>query len=126
MTATVTDLAPVIAIDAPRLLADARRGELERLASAAGSSAGPSAYVLRIALRALVHPSISDGEAGPRWLDFLDAVRLRDDVEDGLVTWAEIYPELLCEERQEVARELTRQGAWAALDVLVHGERGSR
>jgi hypothetical protein len=123
VTASVTDLAPVITIEAPRLPAEARRGELRRLACEVLENAQPSPYVLRLALRALVHPSISFAAVPVLWVDYLDAMRLAEDTDTGFVTWQEVMPELCGGERQETVREITRAGARAALDVLVHGER---
>jgi hypothetical protein len=54
--------------------------------------------------------------------DYLDAERLRRDVESGLVPWQDVLPDLDCAEPQQEARNATRYLAARALAVLVHGD----
>ena len=123
MTASVTELAPSVTLTAPRLPATARRGELQRLAREAAEGCGPSSYVLGVALRALVHQSIPDGKVREYWRDYLNAVQLAEDVDTGFVTWQEVFPELCNGGRQDEARDITREGAEAALCLLINGIR---
>jgi len=52
---------------------------------------------------------------------YLDAERLRRDVDRGLVSWQEILPDVQCDDPLDEARKLTSQRAGDAMDRLVHG-----
>lgn len=54
--------------------------------------------------------------------DYLDAARLRRDVGDGLVSWAEILPDLTGSDPQAEARTITGDEAARALALVVHGD----
>jgi hypothetical protein len=54
--------------------------------------------------------------------DYLDAARLRRDVSEGLVSWAEILPDLTCSDPQAEARKITSDQAARALAMVVHGD----
>jgi hypothetical protein len=54
--------------------------------------------------------------------DYVDAARLCREIDDGLVSWKDILPDLKCSDPQDEARKITRGRAARALAVLVHGD----
>ena len=111
-------------ITIPRLPADQRTRLIEWLATefiserARDWPAGTASHLLALwgngALRgiALDHA----------FADYLDAWRLCRDVREGLVSWAEILPDLTCSDPQAEARKVTSDQAARALAVVVHGD----
>jgi len=57
--------------------------------------------------------------------NYVDAERLRREVDAGLVSWQAVRPDLECSDPQEAVRKVTRDQAARALAVLVHGDPGA-
>ena len=67
--------------------------------------------------------SLSEEELALAWMDFTEAVRVRNGLATGLVTWAEVWPELTCAGRQEEALQLACAEVDDALRYLMAGTR---
>ncbi len=111
-------------VTVPRLAADQRKQLIEWLANEflSGRSsewpAGTTAHLL-----ALWGSGSLRGAALDRaFADYLDAQRLRCDIEAGTVPWQDVLPDLDCSAPEEEARKATRYLAARALAVLVHGD----
>src|ERR1700733_5587002 len=76
-----------------------------------------------VLLAAYVDESLHGDRLADAWHEYLDAVRLERDTDDGIVTPGEICPDVVNGDRSEIAREMTRFAARDALAVLVNGER---
>ena len=65
--------------------------------------------------------SLSEDELALAWMDFTEAVRIREGLATGIVMWAEVYPDLTCSDRQETALQLACEQADYARNVIQHG-----
>jgi hypothetical protein len=54
--------------------------------------------------------------------DYVDAARLCRDIDGGLVSWQDIFPDLKSSDPQDEARKIARGRAERALAVLVYGD----
>jgi hypothetical protein len=108
----------------PRLPGDQRKRLIEWLAAeflagrASEWPAGTTAHLL-----ALWGSGSLRGAALDRaFADYLDAQRLRCDIEAGTVPWQDVLSDLRCADPAEEARKATSYLAARALAVLVHGD----
>lgn len=111
-------------VSLPRLPADQRRRLIEWLAAEfIGERTGQWPAGTTAHLLALWGTGSLRGAALDRaFADYLDAERLRLDIEAGRVAWQEVLPELDCADPEQEARRATRYLAARALAVLVHGD----
>lgn len=96
---------------------------LERLAQLLAND--PQAIPPRVvdtALSAAAHASLTAEQAALAWEDYSETVRLRDQLEAGLIDWQSIVPELTTPERRLAAYELLAERADDALGHLLHGQ----
>jgi hypothetical protein len=112
-------------IAVPRLSPARRAIRLARLAADVTEDPGrlPASDVA-VLLAAYASGSLHGDALARAWQEYLSAVAVAADADSGLVTPAEICPEVISGDRAETAREITRMAAAEALRVLVHGERG--
>ena len=75
-------------------------------------------------VRPWAHSSLSEEELALAWEDFREAVRVREGLATGCITWAEVQPELTCTDRQETAFQDACAEADEARERLQHGYRG--
>ncbi len=111
-------------VTVPRLPADQRKQLIEWLAGeftaqrAAQWPAGTTAHLLALWGTASLRGAALDRA----FADYLDAERLRRDVQAGHVPWQDVLPGLDCADPEEEARKATGYLAARALAVLVHGD----
>ena len=65
--------------------------------------------------------SLSEDELALAWMDFTEAVRIREGVATGFITWQEVWPELKCSDKPDVALQLACEQADYARNVIQHG-----
>ena len=65
--------------------------------------------------------SLSEDELALAWMDFTEAVRIREGVATGFITWQEVWPEHKCSDKPDVALELACEQADYARNVIQHG-----
>lgn len=68
--------------------------------------------------------SLAEEDLALAWNDFAEAVRIREGLATGCITWAEVQPELTCTDRQETAFQDACAEADEARERLQHGYRG--
>lgn len=111
-------------VTVPRLPADQRKLLIEWLAAefigerASRWPAGTTAHLLALWGTGSLRGAALDRAFG----DYLDAERLRRDIEAGRVPWQDVLPELNCADPEQEARKAARYLAARALAVLVHGD----
>jgi hypothetical protein len=66
-------------------------------------------------------PALTEDELALAWEDLCEAVRVRDGLASGYITWAEVQPDLTCSGRQEEALQMACAEADEARDRLQHG-----
>ena len=65
--------------------------------------------------------SLAEEDLALAWSDFTAAVRIREGLGTGWITWQEIFPDLQCSGRQETALQLACEQADYARNVIQHG-----
>lgn len=117
----------VATLEVPVYTVEQRAEWLEHVARMSNADHGLRDWrpdIVVLLLRAWCHPSLDDGvQLHLAWDDYLTAVRLRDDVDCGLVDWPHVDPELTCPDRQEAAFQIAAERADLALRVLLYGRR---
>ena len=123
MSATLDVLPGTRLIAVPHLTADQRAIRLARLAADVIEQPGriPASDVA-VLLAAYASESLYGDQLAGAWREYLGAVQLEDDADAGIVTPAEICPDVISGDRTEIAREITRANAADALRVLVNGD----
>ena len=66
-------------------------------------------------------PSLSPEHLALAYEDSREAVRIREGLATGMVTWQEVQPDLQCSDRQNVALQLACEQADYARNVIQHG-----
>ena len=67
--------------------------------------------------------SLSEEELAGAWEEYREAVRVREGLATGWISWQETAPELTCAGRQETALQMTCAEADEALRYLLDGAR---
>jgi len=93
-----------------------RRAGLRWLVTASTTEA-----VQELLLTGWAHPSLRCCAREEAWLEFSARWKAYLDLQDGLITWRDVDPGLLGDNRTQVALEIALQDADEALDVLIGG-----
>ena len=72
-------------------------------------------------VRPWAHSSLSEEELALAWMGFTEAVRVREALATGELTWHTEYPELTCFDKPDVALQLACEQADYARNVIQHG-----
>ena len=74
-------------------------------------------------VRPWAHSSLTEDELAGAWEEYREAVRVREGLATGWISWQETAPELTCAGRQETALQMACAEADEALRYLLDGAR---